>query len=114
MKLLLLPLLAFASPEQFLVQSKLFVGDKLIASPRIVVTNGKEAMISDSGQSSTLNLRMTPEKARDGKIIMNLRVAYSSDRSKVETSQRIAVVAGEEVDLNLGQDTSLKLTVSEN
>jgi hypothetical protein len=32
----------------------------------------------------------------------------------VETNQRIAVNAGEEVDLNLGNDSSLKLTVKEN
>jgi hypothetical protein len=114
MKFLLLPLLAFASPEQFQVQSKLFIGDKLVASPRIVVNNGNEAMISDSGKESALNLRMTPERAADGKIIMSLHVDYASGRRKVETNQRIAVKAGEEVNLSLGQDTSLKLTVLEN
>jgi hypothetical protein len=111
---LLFPLLALANPEQFQVQSKLFIGDKLMASPRIVVNNGSEAQISDSGKDSTLSMRMTPERARDGKIIMNLRVEYTSPRRTVETSQRIAMKVGEEVDLNLGEDTSLKLTVEEN
>jgi hypothetical protein len=114
MKFLLLPLLAFAAPEQFQVQSKLFIGDKLVASPRLVVNSGKEAWISDSGKESALNLRITPERAPDGKIIMSLHVDYTSGRRKVETNQRIAVNAGEEVDLNLGNDSSLKLTVKEN
>lgn len=112
MKFLLLPLLALAAPEQFQIQSQLFLDGKLIASPRIVVNEGQEAMISDSGKESSLTMKMTPTKAEDGKVILSLNVDYLSNRRTVNTKQRIAFRPNETVDLNLGENTSLKMTIT--
>lgn len=113
MKFLLLPLLAFASPEQILVKSQLFIGGKLMDSPSLIVNNGQEASISSGAKDSLMNLKLTPTKSRDGKILVSLRVEYLSGQHTVQSNQSIAMKQNEEVELSLGNDSSLKLTASE-
>ena len=105
---ILLACSAFASVPQYRITSQVISEGKTIASPRVVVNEGKTAELSQGAGSShsLLKIQVTPV-AKNGAILLKYAIQYHSGSINEESSQQILTQPKQEKIISI-QDVSGK------
>jgi hypothetical protein len=104
MLLLLLAAPAFASTPQYRISSQVISEGKIIASPRVVVNEGKLAEIADG---DALKISVTPS-AQAEKILLKYSIRYHSRSINAESSREILAKPGQENIFNVADSSGMR------
>ena len=111
--------IAFATAQQYQLDSKVFVNGKLISSPRLTTNANESAEITQHSDIPISDLRMkviasdmTNENVKNG-ILMKFDVSYLVNGRTIKSTPQILAKAGEPATIEVGdKGSTMKIEVT--
>jgi hypothetical protein len=114
---------AFASTNQYRIETRLFVDGKLISSPQIVTRENEAAEISETNENPRNQVKIkvvasdvSDERVKD-EVLMKFDVEYASDHRWVKSAPQVLAKPGSEATIRVAdrqgdRDVQMKVIVT--